>query len=1232
MKKLVFALASLGVLLLGFSLAFLLVPAGPKSASVAPRDGTPASGTAAPAGAGSDPAAGAAELLAAGPTDGGPAAGDVQAAPIPRAEERAAVVTLKTARTVGTWTLPTKRMISGRVEIPAGAPADPTLSVVAFTVKPKQPELYGRFGALSQHARELRGIDAEDEDRREQARVNARNDAGDEADADAGAAADAATEALAGSGVEGDRAVRAADERPTVRLHGLVAIAPVDADGTFEIPLPSGVEDGWLAIDGRYLYSESAAPVAAPDAGETVLQARVGGWLTGRVSLPDDLADAARTLRDLRVTLAYDPSQFNFMGFDFSNLFERLAVPDEDGRFEFRGVPTAPPYVVSASSDDLADASRTGISLGDGRDEHVELVLTRGARVAGVVLDEHGRPVGAADVRAATGSLFGMATNGVGDAKTDAQGRFEFPHLPPGKVQLVARSKGYLDAKPKNLELVELGAEENVELELSRGASVGGVVRLPDGTPATEVLVVLGFDPDALGGMAAFNAARGAKGKGRTDAEGRFLITGLGLGPFVVSAATELDGVGHAARIAPVKPGSLELELRLLPDPTLEGLVTTPEGVPIPKFEVRAEQDGVAIWAAGDSTTESIESEDGSFRLPGMRAGQWRVRASAPGRALSDWSPVTLPRADGSEPIVLVLPPEALAEGRVLDPDGNPVAGATVRQERDLMQTMAAAAGDEGSDAARTDADGAFRLGGLTAGSVSLVAMHPDFVESLVEAVEVAAGAVASDVVLRLRVGGVVTGEVFGAEGKPAGGAMIILTDAKAMIPTMFKAEPDGTFRRESVKPGRYQVTAMIGEIDANELFDDKEPDLGAFLAGMRTGSADVKEGEMCHVVLGAAPADPVRLTGTVRHVEKPVAKAMVSLYPEGGEGIGAIKYTTTDAAGRYEVVLEMPGNYLMQVQILGANGMQQDSMEFQQLVPEGEEAVIDVDLPTGRLSGRVRGYDGKPIAGARVTVTVEGGVGYGSFLGGRYVETQTDEDGTYAIDYLDPNVYAVAAGGALFGGALGGRAEGGRLVHSGLVVAAGDWLQDVDFRLQRPGEIAGRVLDVTGKPVPDASIFVRDEAGRVLERFSMCSTDGAGGFRYTGVAPGRYTASARTEDLAGADSGFITVPEGGVGQAVITLEAGTTLMVSVVDGSDDVVKAKIIVADEAGRQVNGMASYHELLSGDTSRIYSTTEQPVGPLPPGRYDVTAVASDGRTVTKPVTLSGQKERRLKIRLK
>ena len=120
-----------------------------------------------------------------------------------------------------------------------------------------------------------------------------------------------------------------------------------------------------------------------------------------------------------------------------------------------------------------------------------------------------------------------------------------------------------------------------------------------------------------------------------------------------------------------------------------------------------------------------------------------------------------------------------------------------------------------------------------------------------------------------------------------------------------------------------------------------------------------------------------------------------------------------------------------------------------------------------------------EPLGNARVSLVTEGGVELGSMLGGQYSEAVTDADGAYEFLYLRPGEYAVAAGGALFGGAFGNESASGRTIRAGLSVEEGRTLEGVDFQLETPGSIAGRVVDTAGQPVKDASIFVRDASGR---------------------------------------------------------------------------------------------------------------------------------------------------------
>jgi hypothetical protein len=319
-------------------------------------------------------------------------------------------------------------------------------------------------------------------------------------------------------------------------------------------------------------------------------------------------------------------------------------------------------------------------------------------------------------------------------------------------------------------------------------------------------------------------------------------------------------------------------------------------------------------------------------------------------------------------------------------------------------------------------------------------------------------------------------------------------------------------------------------------------------------------------------------------------------------------------------------------VQQVEATGQQQ-SVEFQREVPAGEEHELLLELPVGGIAGVVLGPDGKPVAGARVSLAVDGPIQNGSVTGGNYAEVSAGPDGRYELRWLRPGNYSVAAGGALFGGLFGdaGGQTFGRQVRRGLVVGEGQWLRGVDFRLRTPGRIEGRVVGASGEAVTGAAIFLRDEDGNTIDRISMVATDATGRFEYTGLEEGLYQVSARTAALVSPEPQGVRVTAGEASAVTLTLDQGTVLVVGLSDGDGNSVRCSLVVTDPNGQQVNGLWSMTDLMSVFSGGGISSDEQRVGPLAPGKYRLEATSEDGRSAKKSVTLEGQGERRIRLRL-
>jgi len=1008
----------------------------------------------------------------------------------------------------------------------------------------------------------------------------------------------------------------------------LLASAAVDAQGQFTLPLAAETKV-WLALDGRFLYSTRAVPVA-PGEGQVELEGTLGARLLGRVELPAGVEDPAAALEALTLALQPDGENFTLGASDLP--LRRRAEVDAEGRFELRAVQTGYAQELEVDSEHCADAQVKVGALAPGQTEELRVALALGASLAGVVRTVGGQPVAGAEVRAAETGFWGFPGEELAKTTCDAAGAFTLRHVRAGKILLLAEGEGYLEIKPLELELREGEERGGLVLTLEEGAALAGHARFPDGAPAAGAAIEVDFDPAAMVGMGAMNAARGADGKATAAADGSFRVSGLGKGPFRVTASLDRDAGPDTdewrARVAGVAAGTSDVLLELRAPVALVGRVLARSGAPVSKFRVRAQLPSAVFFELGEKRDRTFEDENGAFRLEGLDPGTWEVRASADGFGPSLPLQVSVPQA--GEPLVITLAPAASVGGTVLDPQGAPVAGAKVAPHVDTAQRLQRLRGDPDQAEAVSQEDGTFLLSGLAEGRMALEARARGFAGSEPLEVELRAGETSTGLVLRLRKGATVTGEVYGPDGKPV--SVRVMAQAPGGLEmSMAQSDGEGRFRLEGLDPGAWTITALLqgGAIDPEGEADDMT---AGFLENLRFTMVQLEEGEEEHVVLGAPPKDPVVVRGRVRHDQEPVTNGIVSFFAQGSKGMEAMKVANLDSSGRYEARLDEPGKYFVSVQVTGgSSSFQQHTIEFRATIPEVEEHTLDLALPLGGVRGTVRDAQRQPLGNARVSLVTEGGVELGSMLGGQYSEAVTDASGAYEFLYLRPGEYAVAAGGALFGGAFGNESASGRTIRAGLSVEEGRTLEGVDFQLETPGSIAGKVLDTAGQPVKDASLFVRDASGRLLDRFSMTTSAADGTFEYKGLAPGEYVVSARAKSLASLESTPVRVEAGGKAGVELTLLAGTKLLVEVVDAEGAPAAVRVSVTDPNGRTVTGMLGWAEMsaLFADGLDGERTV---VGPLPPGTYTVTAITSEGKKTTRPVELDGQPERRLKLRLR
>ncbi len=1049
------------------------------------------------------------------------------------------------------------------------------------------------------------------------------------------------------------------------------ALRNVPDSHELRLPIPPRAETVWLQLSGQYLFLGVEERLISRDGGPLVVEPELGARLTGRFHLPPEAAERAITADAFNVLIEGQPrdgERDDDDGNPFASWMgmrggERAEV-SADLTFEYRGLDTSRLYSLYADIDGLLDAAEGEIDLVPGEHRVLEIEVPPGASVSGRVLGEGRASIEHAHVSASTAPTSRFTRHdGVSDYSDD-QGRYTLHGLAAGEVQLAASAEGWLDSEPTSVVVGDVGTVTAPDIVLGRGHRLGGIVVWPDGSPAGKARVSITAMEDA-GRM----RWKDTVGSARADEDGRFEVSGLQDGPFEIKASCNpptreegdageeaglddlqppvvdtMDGLPLAlwdalessgdspwrGIVRDVGPDTLDLRVVLAEPLGFPGRVVDDTGAPVPVFEIEAQPEprSPTGWSP-DEENDDFDTADGTFFMSGLYEGDWGVTARAPGfTEMDDPVVVTIPFA--GDPVVITLTRTASVSGVVVDPSGSPVSGAKVVPSSGDVPAFAYGFPGAGSE---TDASGRFTIDDVDPVGLALVASHEDWATSEATPVEAEPGARLAEVVLRLRVGGRITGEVLDDDGHPVVGQNVVCGPgamAMGFGGESSTTDASGHFAFDHVTPGKVTVSAMPSEEEMMSAAESSGADqvrMIELMSQIKMETVVVADGEEVHVILGSEPKEPVRVHGRVTAAREPVVDGQVFAVAEGGALMEGMKIAAIDEQGDYELTVDRPGAYVLYVGREGADG---PGIPFYVDVPEVAEHRQDLALPTAAVTGHVFGPDGSPAAGISLRIDQEDGIlGMGDLDESRVQRTETD--GSYLFDSLAPGSYAIHVGpsGPFFLGAES--SPYGATVVSGIEVEEGRVITDVDIHLSGGGDLTGVVRDDAGKPVAGATIFVRSANGRWISGISRCMTDAAGRYTYRDLAPGRVTVAAQKGELTCADHGPVTIAEGGAAELDLVLVAGAVLEISsLVDGEP--VRATVYVLDESGRQLGGRLAAADLESliteGFSSRVCK-----VGPVPPGRYEVVGTTAEGHHAKRSVTVRvGQTTRKVKLRLK
>jgi len=1014
------------------------------------------------------------------------------------------------------------------------------------------------------------------------------------------------------------------------------------------LEVPAG-RDLWVYVAGTYLYTPEAVAVRRNESAATV-KPTLGGCVALTLSPPG--AAGAPTIRDessdtwnivgqrawlARTSKGQRPPGSTPADADSAGAVHSHRRTDSRGEVLFRALPDATHLELTITPDVAARQQIEIAPLAPGERRAVEVILGEGGYAEGRVLLPSGAPAARADVVVVLpGKQFGFDDVELRRAVTDEAGEFSVRCLPKDALAARAELDGWLHSKAERFELSEGGTRAGLELTLREGKAISGAVSFADGAPASGVLVRARFDVAFVEGLDAFSFQTGRSGKTQSGADGRFVLQGLGAGPFVLEVeaaapANRAADSGEAgvwrARVNGIRPGGAEVQLTLHPPLALAGHVVDEREEPAAAVEVIALQttDG-ALGTFELQKYTARTGPDGAFRFEDLVVGAYELLVQTDTHFSVQTTKVTLPEA-AREAVRVVAERTAIVRGDVRSPLGGAVGGAEVHvittqrpgsntfQKRPSPPRIVAGA------------DGTFELTGAPPTEVQLGATADEWASAAHTPLALVPGEVREGVILTLTAGGTLSGEVYGESGDPEVGRFVQIARADGTRQRDTKTDTEGRFVFEHVDPGRYQVVAVDVERMGQATGGEDGMDVAGVMDAMRMASAAVVEGEEVHVVLGAPPTDPVAVTGQVTMAGRALDDAVVSFFPAGPKLYERLKVATTDGEGRYALALDEPGDYIVAVQRQITGVGQQSTTEFRAEVPTAPQAKFDFQLPGGAIAGRVLDAEGAGIVGVRISLATAEGVRTDQLFGGSNAELTSGPGGAYKIEGLAAGTYRLAAGGAQLYGS--GSAQHGRVVRTGLGLGRDESLTGIDLRLPTPGSLAVTVRGADGSAHVGATVFVRNADGAAIEPLSMLVTGEGGRAVAQGLAPGRYTASARGAHEAAGDGVPVDVRAGATAETSLALEAGTIVRIALKRKGDGAPPAGAVrVLDASGRDVSGMLGVSELQELYLDAAYSRSEHRLGPLAPGRYRI-VVAIGAETSERSVTLRGEPDRNVTV---
>jgi protocatechuate 3,4-dioxygenase beta subunit len=306
-----------------------------------------------------------------------------------------------------------------------------------------------------------------------------------------------------------------------------------------------------------------------------------------------------------------------------------------------------------------------------------------------------------------------------------------------------------------------------------------------------------------------------------SGARGAFEVHGLGGNDVRVVVSHALY---TTTSVDDVKTGSKNLTIRLPRRTGLAGRIVDPEGEPLENFWINVKRAPHPGDLFDIGMRRRYSHEKGRFVVEGLDPGMYRLEIAAKGFAATLSGEISVPREHYADAGTIAVQRGGSIRGSVLDPDGEPLMGATVSLKPNnyrpsYFEEAFGSVSTIRTQPARTDINGRFGMLAVTPGVYQIEVRSRAYPPLRIDDVVIDDEAEVELGELAMPRGATIAGRIFTEDGARAAGAKVRIVKDDASFCIIVTADSEGRFEASPVPAGSYTLTPEFPLLEDDNFF-----------------------------------------------------------------------------------------------------------------------------------------------------------------------------------------------------------------------------------------------------------------------------------------------------------------------------------------------------------------------------------------------------------------------------